>query len=152
MSEEMLGDDCNVFWNSDDPIVFNSPTWERQISLGDLEFDPANEQVEIPKRIATKTYKKGRGDWTLSFTMNIDLTNDFHMAVIASITAGDPIHLAFCLGDDIDEDPYWHAKWFASGPVGANLDEGATVEVECKPHFDTGTNDADLPTYVPNST
>jgi hypothetical protein len=146
MSEELLGDDFNLFWDSDGD--FDSPAWAIQVSIGDLGFDTASEQVEIPLRIPVKVYKGGRGDWTLSFTMNYDKTNTFHMAVRAAITNKTPIHLAFCDGDDIVTDDYWHAWWLLSGPIDAALDSGATIEIEGKCHHYRGPADADLPAFV----
>lgn len=146
MSDELLGDDFALFW--DTAGDFASPTFVLQVSVGDLGFDPANEQVEIPIRIPVKVYKKGRGDWTLSFTMNYDKGNDFHMAVRDAITSGDPIHLAIADGDDIDTADYWHAWWMLSGPLGASLDSGATIEVEGKVHHDRGDADDELPEFV----
>ena len=146
MSEELLGDDFNLFWDADGS--FSSPAWERLVSVGDLGFDTGNEQVEIPLRIAVKVYKKGRGDWTLSFTMNYDKTNLFHMAVRDALTTGDPIHLAICDGDDIDTGDYWHAWWFVTGPIDASLDNNANIEVEGKVHHFRGDNDDELPAFV----
>lgn len=145
MSEELLGDDLKLYYDS--ASDFTTPTWVEQISVGDIGFDPQNEQVEIPKRIAFKTYKKGRGDWTLSFTMNIDVTNTFHVAVMDAITDGTPIHLALALGD-IDAGGYWHAWWFLSGPVDAALDSNANIEVEGKCHHDLGEYDDEFPAFV----
>ena len=146
MSEELLGDDFRIFWDSADDYA--SPDWHEQVSLGDVGFDPGNEQVEIPIRIPFKVYKKGRADWSLTFTMNYDRENEFHMAVRDAITTGDPIHLALCDSDDIDATDYWHAWWFVSGPIGASLDSGATIEVEGKIHHDRGEADDELPAFV----
>lgn len=146
MSEELLGDDFRLFWDSDND--WDSPDWNEQISIGDLGFDPKSEQVEIPKRIATKTYKKGRGDWTLSFTMNYDKTNTFHMACRDAWTNGTKIHLAIADGDSMDDNDYWHANWMLSGPLNASLDSGASIDIEGKCHFDTGDDDSEIPAFV----
>jgi hypothetical protein len=146
MSEELLGDDFRIFWDDNDDYV--SPNWIEQISLGDIGFDPGNEQVEIPIRIPFKVYKKGRADWALSFTMNYDKTNLFHMATREAITNGTPIHIALCDGDDIDADDYWHAWWFLSGPIDAALDTNANIAVEGKIHHDRGVAGDELPAFV----
>jgi hypothetical protein len=146
MSDELLGDDFRLFWDSNDD--FASPTWVEEVSIGDLGFDPQNEQVEIPIRIPVKVYKKGRGDWTLSFTMNYDKSNTFHMAVRDAITTGDPIHLAIADGDSMLTADYWHAWWMLSGSLDAALDSNATIEVEGKVHHDRGDADDELPAFV----
>ena len=145
MSDELLGDDFTLNWDQDSSYSY--PNWLAAVSAGDLGFDPGNEQVEIPKRIAFKTYKKGRGDWALSFTMNYDPTNLFHIAVRNAITTGDKIHLAIADGD-ISTANYWHAWWFLSGPLDASLDTNANIEVEGKVHNDTGSGDTELPAFV----
>ena len=152
MSDELLGDDFNLFWDSTGD--FDNPSWQRQISIGDLGFDPANEQVEIPKRIRTKVYKKGRGDWTLSFTSNYSRGSNFHRAVLDAVANGTKIHLAICDGDDIDdpEATYWHGWWLLTGPVSGSLDEAASIEVEGHCHHDTGEDDSELPELVVGST
>ena len=146
MSAELLGDDFTLFYDTADS--FGSPTWVAQVSVGDISFDPGNEQVEIPLRIATKVYKKGRGDWTLSFSLNYDKSNTFHMAVRDAIRTGDPIHIALCDGDNITTGDYWHAWWMLSGPVDASLDSPATIDVEAKVHHDRGDADDELPEFV----
>lgn len=147
MAGELLGDDFRL--NYDSANNYSSPTWVNQTSVGDLSFDVGNEQVEIPKRIAFKTYKKGRGDWTLGFTMNYDPANTFHTAVISAINAGTKIHLAVSDGvANTNGTNYWHAWWFLTGPLDASLDSNANIEVEGKVHHDTGTSDADVPAFV----
>jgi len=148
MSAELLGDDFTLNWDQDGS--YSSPSWLATVSVGDLGFDPAYEQVEIPKRISTKTYKKGRGDWSLSFTMNYDKTSAFHTAVRNAITNGTKIHMAIADGD-IASSNYWHAWWFLSGPLDASLDTNANIEVEGKCHFDIGADDSELPAFVPAS-
>lgn len=145
MANELLGDDFRIYW--DTVGDFDTPTWEEELSMGDIGFDTGNEQVEIPLRIAFKTYKKGRADWTLTFTMNFDPTSTFHMAVRDAITTGDKIHMAITYGDIATTD-YWHAWWFVSGPIGASLDSPATIEVEGKIHHDTGAAFAEIPAFV----
>lgn len=145
MSDELLGDDLKLFWDTADN--FDTPTWDDQISVGDIGFDSNNEQVEIPKRIPFKTYKKGRADWSLTFTSNIDKTNAFHMAVLEAITNGTPIHLALGLGE-IAEGGYWHAWWFLSAPIDASLDNPATMDVDGKCHHDLGEYDDEYPAFV----
>lgn len=148
MGAELLGDDFKVYW--DQAGSYASPTWgSPQTSIGDAGIDPANEQVEIPKRIAFKAYKKGRGDWSLSFTSNIDDTNTFHKALLAAIAAGTRLHLAIAAGA-IATEPYWHAWWMLTGPVDAALDSAASIEVEGKPHHDMGASDTEIPAYVAN--
>lgn len=146
MSVELLGDDFSLFWDSNDD--WDSPSWVAQISVGDIGMDHANEQVEIPLRIAVKVYKKGRGDWSLTFTSNYDRSNAFHMAVRDAIRTGDPIHLAFADGDDIETADYTHAWWMLSGPIEASLDNPASIDVEAKVHHFRGDNDDELPEFV----
>ena len=150
MSNELLGDDFKLYYDTEDD--FDSPTWAEQQSVGDLGFDPGNEQVEIPKRKAFKYYKKGRADWTLTFTMNYDPDSTFHNAVRDAITDGTPIHLAIADGDMDDGPNYWHAWWFLSGPLDAALDSNANIEVEGKIHHDNGDGGDEDPTFVPAST
>ncbi len=57
MADELLGDDFRLYYDTADS--YDSPTWVEQKSVGDIGFDPGNEQVEIPVRIAFKIYKKG---------------------------------------------------------------------------------------------
>lgn len=152
--EELLGDDFNLFWDSADN--WDTPTWVRQTSIGDLGFDAARKQVEIPKRIRTATYKNGRGDWELTFTMNYSRSNAFHRAVVAAIAAdGDnPLHLAIVDGDDItdNEASYWEGWFTLAGPLNAALDEGATIEVTGKPSCFIGAADDELPQFVQGET
>lgn len=145
MSEEMLGDDFKLFWDS--ASTFATPTWVEQISVGDMGFDPGNEQVEIPIRIAFKVYKKGRADWSLTFTANYNKDNAFLVALRDAITNGTKIHLAIAAGAVTTEE-YWHAWWFVSGPLDAALDNPATIDVEGKIHHDRGATDVDLPAFV----
>lgn len=145
MSEELLGDDLKLYW--DTAGSFSSPTWVEQISVGDIGRDPSNEQVEIPLRLPFKFYKKGRGDWSLTFTSNLDSTNTFHMAVLDAIDNGTPIHLAIALGD-IEDGGYWHAWWMLGGPTDGALDTNANIEVEGKLHHYRGPTDEDLPAFV----
>lgn len=146
MSNELLGDDFRLFWDSDDS--WTSPSWETIISIGDLGFDPAKEQVEIPIRIATKVYKSGRGDWTLSFTLNYDPDDTFCAAVVDAINNGTKIHLAIGDDDDIGEANIWEAWWMLAGPLDAALDTNASFDIEGKVHFDRGTGGDELPRYV----
>ena len=150
MSNELLGDDFKLYYDS--ASSFDSPTWVEQVSAGDLGFDPGIEQVEIPLRIAYKVYKKGRADWSLTFTMNYDPDNTFHTAVRDAITNGTKIHLAIADGDIDDDGNYWHAWWFLSGPIDAALDSNANIEVEGKIHHDRGDGDDELPAFVEAST
>jgi len=152
MSDELLGDDFNLFW--DPTVSFDSPDWERQVSMGDIGFDTDPVHAEIPKRIRSKVYKKGRDNWTLTFTSNYSRNAAFHKAVIAAIVNGTKIHLAIVDGDDADdpEANVWHAMWLLKGPIGASLDEAASIEVEGVPHHDTGTSDEEQPEYIPGET
>jgi hypothetical protein len=143
---ELLGDDFQLFY--DTAGNFTSPTWVIQPSIGDLGFDPANEQVEIPLRITVKVYKKGRGDWTLSFTMNYDKSNTFHMAVMTAIRNGTRIHLAFVDGSTISGSNYYHAWWLLTGPIDGALDSAGSVEIEGKVHHDRGGAGTELPAFV----
>lgn len=137
MGEELLGDDFKLYWDS--ASDYDSPTWALQTSVGDLGFDPQNEQVPIPKRKAFKYYKKGRGDWTLSFQTNIDKSNAFHNAVRAAIDNGTAIHLAIADGPIATAGTeYHHAWWFLTGPTDGSLDTNANIEVEGKIHHDDG--------------
>jgi hypothetical protein len=138
---ELLGDSFKLFY--DTAASFGTPTWVEQISVGDISYDTANEQVEIPKRVAFKTYKKGRSDLTFKFTMNVDPTNTFHTAMIASINDGTKKHLAISPGA-IAGGGYWHGFFMLTGPVDAALDSAAKVEVEAKVHAD----DTNLPAFV----
>jgi hypothetical protein len=147
MALEILGDDFNVFL--DTASNYSTPTWSQQISVGDIGFDPAREQVEIPKRIGVKTYKGGRADWELSFTMNVDKTSTFHNTVRNAISSGNKVHLALGDGTTIGNTTnYWHAWWFLSGQLSASLDDVATFDVTGKCHHDIGTNNTEIPVYV----
>lgn len=152
MSDELLGDDFNLFW--DTATNFETPTYVRQVSLGDIGFDTDPEHVEIPKRIRSKVFKKGRDNWTLTFTSNYSRNADFHRAVLNAIVTGEKIHLAICDGDDIEdaEANVWHAMWLLKGPIGASLDNPASIEVEGHPHHDTGESDEEQPEYIPGET
>jgi hypothetical protein len=145
MSQELLGDDLKLYW--DDDADFASPDWKEQVSVGDMGRDPNNEQVEIPLRLPFKFYKKGRGDWSLTFTANIDTTNLFHLALLDAIDNGTPIHLAIALGE-ITDGGYWHAWFMLGGPTDGSLDTNANIEVEGKLHHYRGPADADLPAFV----
>jgi hypothetical protein len=138
---ELLGDSFKVFY--DTASSFSTPTWVEQLSVGDVSYDTANEQVEIPKRIAFKTYKKGRSDLSFKFSMNLDPTNTFHTSIIGAINAGTKVHLAIAPGA-IAGGGYWHMMAMVTGPVDAKLDSPATVEVEAKVHAD----DTNLPAFV----
>lgn len=144
MSAEKLGDDFTLNYTAN--AVYATPTWTAQTSIGDLGFDFAREQVEIPKRISTKVYKGGRMDWELSFTMNYDANNTFHTAVRSAIEAGSKVHLALADGNiATNTTHYWHAWWILTGNLDAGLDNAASIEVKGKCHHDTGTADADIP-------
>ncbi len=147
MSNELLGDDFRLFWDSGDS--WTSPTWETIISIGDLGFDPAKELVEIPIRIGTKVYKSGRGDWTLSYTLNVDPSDPFYLACVDSINNGTKIHLA--IGDNavVANANLWEGWWVLSGPLDAALDTNASIDVEGKVHFDRGLAGDELPRFVP---
>lgn len=133
MADELLGEDFKLYYDSAGD--WDTPDWEEQTSVGDLSFDPQNEQVEIPKRKAFKFYKKGRGDWSLGFTMNYDKDNQFHVAIAGAIESGDPVHLAFADGDIDDPGTvYYHAWFLVGGPHDASLDTNANIEVEAKIH------------------
>lgn len=146
MSNELLGDDFRLFWDEDDS--WSAPSWVEIISIGDLGFDPAKEQVEIPIRIPTKVYKSGRGDWTLSFTLNYDPDDAFCLAVIDAINNGTKIHLAIADGDNAATDNKWEAWWMLAGPLDAALDTNASFDVEGKVHFDRGAGGDELPRFV----
>ncbi len=138
---ELLGDSFKVFY--DTAASFSSPTWVEQISVGDVGYDTANEQVEIPKRTGFKQYKKGRSDLTFTFKMNLDPTNTFHTAIIASINDGTKKHLAIAPGA-VAGGGYWHGFFMLAGPVDASLDKAATIDVEAHVHND----DTNLPAFV----
>lgn len=148
MSNELLGDDFELNW--DTAQSFDSPTWTKQVSVGDIGFEPGNEQVEIPIRIPVKVYKKGRADWTLTFQSNYNKDNAFLNAVRQAINFGTKIHLAISDGN-VNTENYWHAWWFLSGPLGASLDEASQYDVEGKVHFDRGVDDDELPAFVPET-
>ena len=132
---ELVGDDFNLLYDTEDPYDFATPTWVAQTSVGDIELNVGRVGVEIPKRTATKTRQGGRQEWSLSFTMNYSRTNTFHQAVMRAIESGDPIHLGICDGEIADDAAnLWHALWHLTGPLGMSIDEGATVEVEGMPH------------------
>lgn len=144
---EMLGDDFTLNW--DNTANYNASSWLEQTSVGDLQFDMANETPEIPKRIATKVYKSGRQDWKLSITMNYDPSNTFHAAMRDAIRTGDRVHLALAEGDiSVNTTDYWHAWWLVTGPLDASLDQPATYAVECMPHHNMGTGDVEVPVFV----
>lgn len=144
---EMLGDDFTL--NYDVDSNYSSPNWVKQTSVGDLQFDMANETPEIPKRIGTKVYKSGRQDWKLSITMNYDTGNTFHQAMRDAIRTGNRIHLAIAEGNiAVNTTDYWHAWWLVKGPLDASLDNPATYDIECMPHHNMGTNDAEIPAFV----
>lgn len=146
MSNELLGDDFRLYYDS--ASSYSTPTWVQQISVGDMGFDPGNEQVEIPIRIAFKVYKKGRADWELTFTMNYDPDSTFVTAVRNAITNGTKLHLAIADGPVASEN-YWHAWWMLSGPLDAALDSNANIEVSGKIHHDRGVSGNELPAFVP---
>lgn len=144
MSAEKLGDDFTLCYTSN--ANFATPTWTAQTSVGDLGFAFNREQVEIPKRITTKTYKGGRMDWELSFKNNYDATNVFHNAVRSAIETGAKIHLALADGPiNTNGTHYWHAWWSLTGNLDAGLDNAASMDVKGKCHSDTGTADAEIP-------
>lgn len=144
MSAEKLGDDFRL--NYDANSNYSTPSWSNQTSVGDIGFDFAAEQVEIPKRIGFKTYKGGRQDWELSFSMNYDANNSFHTAVRGAIEAQTKLHLALSDGNIATNGThYWHAWWMLSGNLDASLDSPATIDVTGKCHFDTGTSDNQPP-------
>lgn len=144
MSAEKLGDDFRL--NYDANSNYSTPSWSNQTSIGDLSFDFGIEQVEIPKRIGYKTYKKGRADWELGFTMNYDANNTFHTAVRSAIEAGTKLHLAVSDGTiTTNGTHYWHGWWLLTGNLDASLDSAAAIEVTGKCHHDTGTSDAEAP-------
>ena len=138
---ELLGDDYKLFY--DTASSFGSPTWVEQISVGDIGYDTANEQVNIPKRVAFKLYKKGRSDLKFSFKMNIDTSNTFHKAMVAAINGGTKIHLAISPGA-IASGGYWHGWFLLNAPLDASLDSAATFDVEAKVHAD----DTNMPAFV----
>lgn len=144
MSAEKLGDDFRL--NYDANSNYGTPSWANQTSIGDLGFDFAGEQVEIPKRIGVKVYKGGRQDWELSFTMNYDANNTFHTAVRSAVENKSKIHLALSDGNIATNGThYWHAWWLLTGPLDCSLDAPATIEIKGKCHHDTGTADAEIP-------
>lgn len=149
MGAELLGDDYELALDTaaSGAGSYSTPTWAKQTSLGDIKFDMANETPEIPKRIVTKVYKKGRGDWKLSFTMNFDPTNTFHVKVRDAIRTGARVHLAIAEGPIASAD-YHHAWWLLTGPLDASLDSAASYEVEAMCHHDMGSNDTELPAFV----
>lgn len=132
---ELVGDDFELLWDTESPYDFDDPTWVAQDSVGDIELNVGKVAVEIPKRTASKTRQGGRQEWSLSFTMNYSRSNDFHQAVMRAIESGDPIHIGLCDGEyGEDAENLWHAVWHLTGPLGASIDEGATVEVDGMPH------------------
>jgi hypothetical protein len=138
---ELLGDDYKLFY--DTASSFGTPTWVEEIGVGDIGFDTANEQVNIPKRTSHKLYKKGRSDLKFSFKMNVDVSSTFHKAVIGAINTGTKIHLAIAPGA-IASGGYWHGWFLLNGPLDASLDSAATYDVECKVHAD----DTSMPAFV----
>lgn len=147
MSNELLGDDFKLFWDSAED--FDSPTWVEIISVGDMGFEPGLEQVEIPIRIPFKVYKKGRADWSLTFTANVNPGNAYYNALLDAVNNGTKIHLAIGEGAMDDDPNYWHAWFFVSGPIDASLDSPGTIDVEGKIHHDRGVGDDELPMFVP---
>lgn len=146
MSNELLGDDFRLFWDS--ASNWDSPTWVEVISVGDLGFDAAGEQVEIPIRIPFKVYKKGRKDWSFPFTLNYDPTDPFCIAALDSVNNGTKIHLAFADDAVIADANYWEAWWMLTGPIDAALDTNASIDIEGKVHFDRGLAGDELPRFV----
>jgi hypothetical protein len=149
MAGEMLGDEyeLNLDTASTGAGDYDTPTWAKQTSLGDIKFDDGNETPEIPKRIGFKVYKKGRSDFKLSFTMNYNPANTFHKKIRDAIRNGTRVHLGLAEGPIASTD-YFHAWCLVTGPTDASLDSGATVEVEAMGHYDCGTDDAEVPAFV----
>lgn len=144
MSAELLGDDFRLYHDGNN--TYNAPSWSQIYSAGDVGLAFNNEQVNIPKRISYKVYKKGRADWELSFKCNYDATNSFHTAVRSAIENGTKIHLALADGAiNTNNTHYWHAWWLLDGPLSGNLDEAGGFDVKGKLHHDTGTAEAEPP-------
>lgn len=154
MANELLGNDVHVFWDNAATGAgnYSAPSWQKQISFGDCGFDPGIVQVEIPLRIGFTTYKGGRSDGSLTFTMNYDPLSAWHTAVRNSIRTGNRIHLAIAEGATIPTaNDYLHAWFLVTGPFGAGLDDVATYEVEGKFHHNIGTNMQEIPAYAEGS-
>lgn len=149
---ELLGDDYELCLDTASTGAgdYDTPTWAKQTSLGDIKFDTASEKPEIPKRIGTKVYKKGRDDWKLSFTMNFDPANTFHVKIRDAIRTGDKVHLGLFEGPNATAD-FHHAWFLLTGPLDASLDSPASYEVEGVPHHDMGAGDAEVPAFVAGS-
>lgn len=151
--ENLLGDDFNIFWDSADN--WDTPTWVRILDATDIVFDPNRTQVEIRKRIRHKTYKKGMHDWELSFTLNYNPANEFCQQ-IRTCLYDDNTNIIVALADgDSMTDPavtYWRAHWEVFGPLNANLDEPAEIEITLKVSCDTGDDDSELPEMVEGET
>lgn len=145
---ELLGDHFQVYLDIEDPQSFTLPSWQRQTSIGDIGFDWAKEQVEIPKRKSVKGYQGGRQDWEFTFTMNYDRDNAFHQLVIAHIENSEPLHLALTDGIlDDDAENLWHAWWLLTGPLDASLDTNANIEITAKVHTYAGSADDEDPEH-----
>lgn len=148
MANELLGNDVYVAY--DTAGNYSAPTWVIQKSFGDCGFDPGIVQVEIPLRIGFTTYKGGRSDGSLTFTMNYAPDNTWHVAMRNAIRNKTRVHLAIVEGDTIgaSNNDYLHAWFGVYGPFGAGLDDVATYDVEGKFHHDIGVNQNEIPAYV----
>lgn len=129
MPNALLGDDFRIYWDTADS--FGTPTWVYQRNLGDIGLADSGEQVEIPVRYPWKFYKKGRQDTELTFTMNYDPTDTFHIAIRDAIRDGSNVHMALAEGDYQVLD-YFHAWFIITGPQDLSLDAPATYAVSAK--------------------
>lgn len=146
MANELLGNDIHIFWDS--AANYSSPSWQKQISFGDLGFDPGIVPVEIPLRIGFTTYKGGRSDGELTFTMNYSADNNWHTAIRDAIRSRGRVHLAIVEGSAVATNDYLHAWFLLGGPLGAGLDDVASYDVSGKFHHDIGLNMGEIPAYA----
>jgi len=138
----LIGDTFTL--NHDTSENWGTPTYVAQTNVNDLALDRGITGVQIDDRSGFTKYKSGRQDHRLTFTMNYDEANVFLVAIEGAVAAGTTLHIAIADGTlgtagtvasgGTAGVNYWHAEYVVIGdPLSANLDEGATFEVELAP-------------------
>lgn len=128
----LIGDDFKLYNDTTNAANWTPTVWVLQTDISDLAFDRGVVDVQIDDRTGFVKHATGRQNQRLTFTVNYDEADAFVVALEGAVAAGTSLHVAIADGlIAVGGTNYWHGDWVIVGnPLSANLDEGATLEIE----------------------
>lgn len=143
MAKVNLGDEYTLYLDTAND--WNTPTWVEVECIEDLALDAAPIVAQINKRgKKTPGYKRGRLDTALSAKLLSVPTDSVFQTLEAAVfdvtnDGTELLHLAIVRGKMTTAgNDFWENDYVVTGsPLDANLDNGASYDLEFKPAADS---------------